>query len=237
MVDQNQPVNDPQAVTEPAATGAANTEVDGVDERGVSWKNVAMEKQRKLEEMEDRIKSIESRVQAQPPYAPYPYAVAPQVAPQQPQPVVNPEERLNKFVANPDEFFETLYQKRRREELMGEANDYLLENGLNAQEVAQTIMSNGIDMSHPLKAVKRAIKLLDSKKQDIARQAELKHKDDIRLQEELKKQQIIKQTQPLPGNKPTVTPSHQSDEFRAKAVQTGKEKDVTDFFRSRFIQQ
>jgi hypothetical protein len=124
-------------VTPPAPAAGSDK-----DERGVDWKNRAMEYERKLKDLETKVTAM------QPP----------------PAPVVPPDtqKELEHFVADPQGYLENHYQRRRFQEELPKAEKWLSEQAHfpGWDRAKEVIRNHGIDFSDPHRGARTVNEIL-----------------------------------------------------------------------------
>ena len=211
-----------------------NTEVD---ERGVPWKNVAMENERKLNEISERLARMEVNAVSQP-------------IPQIPSPAtpnsVDPQREIEEFTTNPDVW----YQKKRAQERaveqqsimqqkLAEARALIASRGAdkyneNYTKVMAMTEKWGLNTSDPVKTVQKAFELLDLENNASMSQREkqLAQETSKKNEEEAKRNNEIKKTQAVGGSKPPVATKVVNQDYIDNVREKGDIKSVNDFFRN-----
>ena len=189
--------------------------VPNVDERGVEWKNVAMEEKRKRETMEDRIERLE---QSQSPYVP-PQQQMPQ------QPKVDQSKVVEKFAGNIDGYLDNYYDKRRHKERVDDAISYVTSKGLTVKEVDRIAYEYGISSADPMKMVKSVERILKAtNKPEPAPKPVNKEKEAERVKK-------IKQNTTESGSRPSVPKPDITKASKERFLASGEQSDLTDYFR------
>lgn len=113
------------------------------DSRGVSWENRAKEMERKYKDLEARVNSMN-----QPP-----------AKPELPE---DKQKRLMEFVDDPDGYLDNYYQKRKFDEELPQAEDWLAKQPhfTNWDHAKAKLREHGINFASPLRAVRTLNEIL-----------------------------------------------------------------------------
>lgn len=206
-----------QEVQQESQSEESATVKEEVDERGVPWKNVALEARRKMEALEEKLNRIEQTI----PRPTFGQPVS------QPKPV-DPVEKVKKFAADPDAFFDEKYQKLRYQDRLRDAEMWLREQDPNnyldtEKKVIDTMREYGIQNPDPLLAVKKAYGLI-------------KKLTPSPKQTDSQRQELLKRKQTESGNRPPALAKKDKivSDIRKKAVQSSSDADMRDFFNEAF---
>ena len=214
-------VNGDEQPTVPAPENppAAENVNSDVDERGVSYKNVAAEARRKAELLEEKIANLEAKMAAgNPPVANNAY---------------DAKARVTQLANNPDDFIDTKIvtkvQQLRYQDRLNDASNWLRDKDpknyiANETKVIQIIKEYGITSPDPVMTVQKAWKLIDDLAPKITPKPTIPNREA-----EIKKQQTSSANKPAPVTKTPII-----NDIRAKAIASGDDADMRAFFNERF---
>ena len=219
---KDQSVNEEQGEETPAedtetAQQAPEAEVEDtepeaeVDERGVPWKNQAMEYKRKYQEMLER----QQASQVQPPL------------PKQEE-KYDPEQEVAKFAKDPKGYMESYIQRVEYQKNLRQAFDYVTEHGMDVQQINSVAADYGISNADPIRMVKKVKEILDLKKAatNPRSQQVVKKVDGNRTEK-------IKKTTTEAGSKPAEPKPKESEYLKEQFRKTGHPNDLAAYFRKR----
>jgi len=212
-----------------------------VDERGVPWQNVAKEAQRKVDELNERIAQIESRIST-------PH-IQPMAQPETPQPVQRKRTWDEIVNDSPDDFFDREYKRRRelerREEEQRKYNEAMKEadslihkiNPMkykeNVSRVSDVIRTRSISMTNPVNAVRSALEWIEL--EDKANLSARERENVQKQTNEKQRVENIKQKQTTSGTKPPPQKIKPANTAYERAIETGNPRDAEQFFRSSYF--
>jgi len=228
-----------EVVTLPAVEGAPPVVNPDVDERGVPWKNRAMENERKLSEISERLARMETHAISQP---------IPQIPSPDTPNSVDPQRDIEEFTTNPDAWYkkkraqeQAIEQQSIMQQKMADARAIIASRGAdkyneNYTKVMAMTEKWGLNTADPVRAVQKAFELLDLENTASMSQREkqLQAESIKKAEEETKRNAQIK-NQAVGGSKPPVNvkvnSAKDADEDMGRIKQTGSERDVTSFLR------
>ena len=180
------------------------SELSEVDERGVPWKNRAMEYERKY------IEALERQSKPAP------------AAPSQNEPEETDE--VGKVIKP---YLDKYLQRVQHQEKLKTAFDYITEKGLTVAEVDKVAAEFGLSNADPLRMVKNVEKILKARKpQEAPRKVVNKDVEKKRIEK-------IKKTTTEAGSKPAEARPKESAAHLAKFKSTGDKKDLAAYFRAK----